>query len=144
MDLWLDGYKAGIPEKKVSIYNRGALISLCLDVMLIGKGSSIEAVMKEMWLKFGQLSKGYTLDDFENIISQHVTDAALIREFFNSYIYGVKDILPSLVEHLGFVEILLETGPRENEMESDFGLLINPENTLSKIHPECPPTNCYL
>ena len=138
VDLWLDGYKAGIPEKKVSIYNRGALISLCLDVVLIGKGSSLEAVMKEMWLKFGQLTQGYTLDDFENIISQQVNDAALIREFFNSYIYGVKDVLPSLVEHLGCVGILLETGSRENEMESHFGLLINPENTLSKIHPECP------
>lgn len=138
MDLWLDGYKLGVPEKKVSIYNRGALISLCLDLMLIGKGSSLEIVMREMWVTFGQIEQGYTLEDFEGIISKEANDSALIEEFFYSFVYGVEDIFPILTEQLGLLGIQLESSPRENEMESSYGLLVDSEKKLTKIHPECP------
>ena len=58
-DLWLDGYKIGIPDKKVSIYNRGALISLCLDLLLIKAESSLSQVMKDMWLQFGKKESSF-------------------------------------------------------------------------------------
>lgn len=138
MDLWLDGYKVGIPEKKVSIYNRGALISLCLDLILIGKGSSLEVTMREMWARFGQLGQGYTLEDFEGIISKQVNETDWIRDFFRSYVYGVNDILPSLIEQLELVGIRLESSPRENELESYYGLLLDSGKKLTKIHPEAP------
>lgn len=53
-DLWLDGYKPGIPNRKVSIYNRGALIALCLDLLLLDHESSLSQVMAIMWVNFGQ------------------------------------------------------------------------------------------
>jgi len=33
-DLWLDGYKPGVPDRKVSIYVKGALTALLLDLQL--------------------------------------------------------------------------------------------------------------
>ena len=33
-DTWLDGYVAGSPNRKVSIYNEGALLSFCLTLRL--------------------------------------------------------------------------------------------------------------
>jgi predicted metalloprotease with PDZ domain len=138
LDLWLDGYKAGIPEKKVSIYNRGALISLCLDLILLNEGSSLEAVMREMWNKFGQLTQGYTLEDFKQIICKKVKDGFYVEEFFNSFIYGTSDLLPPLIDLLNSIGIRLESVPRQNNLESIFGMLITSENTLAKIHPACP------
>ena len=138
MDLWLDGYKVGIPEKKVSIYNRGALIGLCLDLILIGKGSSLEAAMRKMWVKFGELNQGYTLEDFESIIGKLVNETTWIRNFFDSYILGVSDILPILIEQLGLLGIRLESSPRENELESNYGLMLDSEKKVTKIHPEAP------
>ena len=55
-----------------------------------------------------------------------------------SFVYGVKDLLPKLTDLLKSVGIRLISSPRENELESYFGLLMNTENTLSKIHPACP------
>jgi len=34
LDLWLDGYKAGIPDDKVNIYTEGCLLALILDFKL--------------------------------------------------------------------------------------------------------------
>jgi predicted metalloprotease with PDZ domain len=31
-DLWLDGYEKGIPNRKVSVYHKGALVALVLDL----------------------------------------------------------------------------------------------------------------
>uniref|UniRef100_UPI0035934720 M61 family metallopeptidase n=1 Tax=Aquiflexum sp. TaxID=1872584 RepID=UPI0035934720 len=59
-DLWLDGYKTGIPDKKVSIYTHGALISLCLDLMLLDEKTSLQEVMKDMWQRFGRNQIGYS------------------------------------------------------------------------------------
>ena len=33
-DLWLDGYVAGIPNRKVSIYAEGALAAFILDIKM--------------------------------------------------------------------------------------------------------------
>jgi predicted metalloprotease with PDZ domain len=35
VDTWLDGYTPGVPWRKVSIYNEGALLSMILDIELI-------------------------------------------------------------------------------------------------------------
>nr|MBI1228616.1 M61 family peptidase [Cytophagales bacterium] len=138
VDLWLDGYKVGIPEKKVSIYNRGALIALCLDLTLNGQGSSLEAVMNEMWIRFGKRNEGYALEDFEALIERFVEDTAEIDGFFSAFVYGVEDILPELTGRLASVGIRLESKPRENELESHYGIILTPENTIAKVNPFCP------
>lgn len=33
-DLWLDGYEKGIPKRKVSVYHKGALVALILDITI--------------------------------------------------------------------------------------------------------------
>src|SRR5690606_8828244 len=87
LDLWLDGYKPGIPDRKVSIYNRGALIALCLDLMLLDRKSSLSQVMQIMWMTFGQTEIGYQLEDFQSIISREYNDLDAIEDFFKRFIY---------------------------------------------------------
>ena len=137
-DLWLDGYKTGIPEKKVSIYNRGALISLCLDLMLIDQGSSLHEVMKTMWERFGINEKGYSLSHYKQAIIDHHNDRSEIIEFFDQYIQGRKDIFPLLKKLLASINIRIESAPHPGLLDTNWGIKTAPDGTILKIHPQCP------
>ena len=60
-DNWLDGYKIGAPDRKVSIYPDGALCMLMIDLEIIhntnGK-SSLHTVMKDLYNNFRIKRKG--------------------------------------------------------------------------------------
>ena len=134
-DLWLDGYKPGIPNKKVNIYNRGALISLCLDLILLDHNSSLQEVMKTMWLEFGKKEVGYTLEDYEALIAKALGKPGFIKLLFQDFIYGKKDLLPLLKEQLAGIGIeVIED--RKNDIESDFGVILNDGTLVQSIHPE--------
>jgi predicted metalloprotease with PDZ domain len=56
IDLWLDGYGAALPGKRVSIYFKGALIALGLDLFIRKKFNhtkSLRDVMLLMQLRYG-------------------------------------------------------------------------------------------
>lgn len=67
-DLWLDGYEAGIPDRKVSIYTAGALAAWTLDWLIRlqwkNKRSLID-VMQLMWKRHGINQTGYTYEDYK-------------------------------------------------------------------------------
>lgn len=135
-DLWLDGYKVGIPDKKVSIYNRGALISLCLDLLLIRSGASLSQVMKVMWLQFGEKEIGYELADYKNIISSYIQDKSLIEEFFDKYIFGKDDLKPILKTLLAEFGVQVdEEFDDNNPLLHQYGVRIL-EGNIKQIHPE--------
>ncbi|WP_215225197.1 M61 family metallopeptidase [Echinicola shivajiensis] len=135
-DLWLDGYKLGLPDKKVSIYNRGALISLCLDLMLLDEGSSLHKVMKDMWINFGKNHKGYDLNDYKKTISDHHSTPQIVENFFDNYIIGKKDIFPILKEQLASINIKITSKVNSDAYMSQFGIKIQSDGTITKIHPK--------
>jgi len=120
-DLWLDGYKAGIPEKKVSIYNRGALISLCLDQILTSSESTLEKVMKDMWIKFGKAEIGYCLKDFEELVILHSKDKVLMKSFFQNFVYGEIEILENF---------------ENNDLLHLFGIRKEESGIIIQLHPD--------
>ena len=136
-DLWLDGYKPGIPNRKVSIYNRGALISLCLDLMLIRSGSSLSQVMKAMWDNFGQKGIGYELKDFQWLIAEGLKDNAAAEKFFTQFVYGTEHLLPVLQDCLETVGIVLDE-ERQDGLATDYGLILDGEAKVKSVHPESP------
>ena len=136
-DLWLDGYKAGIPDKKVSIYNRGAIISLCIDLILLQKGSSLTKVMKLMWERFGKTQIGYTMADFQTMIAEAHGEAKVIQDFFESYVFGVADILPLLKQNLEAVGIQIETVyPEKSTLLNNFGIRVAENGLITQVHPD--------
>ncbi|MBS9523765.1 M61 family metallopeptidase [Litoribacter alkaliphilus] len=139
-DLWLDGYKAGIPDRKVSIYNRGALISLTLDLMLLDQQSSLQEVMNNMWQKYGDLQKGYLLEDYQQIIAGHLGEKET-EQFFSKYIKGTQDIREVLFAQLGTLGLEVKAVPRANRLEAAFGIITNEEGIITKIHPHGPNTD---
>lgn len=136
-DLWLDGYKPGIPNRKVSIYNRGALLSLCLDLMLLEKGSSLSQVMKAMWDNFGQKGRGYELKDFQRLIANGLKDNAAAEAFFTKFVYGTDHLLPVLKDCLETAGIALDE-ERQDDLATDYGLILDGEAKVTSVHPESP------
>jgi predicted metalloprotease with PDZ domain len=135
-DLWLDGYKPGIPDKKVSIYNRGALLALCLDLMLLDSGSSLSSVMKFMWEKFGKTGSTYHLEDFKNIIAVSLKDKQKTDEFFNLHVYGHMDFSPLLFRLLESIGVgVTETYSGENLLHGR-GIRTDEKGKITQIHPE--------
>ena len=99
MDLWLDGYGASLPNKRVSIYYKGAVVSLALDLKLQARnGKSLRDVMLAMNAEFGQLKKGYTKDDFIRICEEIYGDS--LQDFFRDYVERSTDITTDLQETL--------------------------------------------
>ncbi len=134
LDLWLDGYNIGIPDKKVSIYNRGALISLCLDLMLLNQKSSLQHIMTEMWFDYAKKGIGYSLSDFESKIISKFSKDYIIKLFFSSFVYGHKDILPTLQELLFDIGIGMEETFTGSRMAHHFGIQTDETGTVTRIH----------
>jgi predicted metalloprotease with PDZ domain len=101
IDLWVDGYTEGIPNKKVSIYNKGALVALVLDLLIRDKfehTKSIYDCMKYLWENFGKKDIGYSIADFKLVAEKIFEDTLEI--YFKMYIYGNEPLEPFLNELL--------------------------------------------
>ncbi|MFN8344903.1 MAG: M61 family peptidase [Spirosomataceae bacterium] len=72
-DLWLDGYEKGIPQRKVSVYHKGALAALILDLTIRKIHShqySLDDVMRLLWERFGIPFVGYSFEDYQAIVEE--------------------------------------------------------------------------
>lgn len=134
-DLWIDGYSAGIPDKKVSIYTHGALIAFCLDMMLLEEKSSLHQVMKILWNCFGKVQVGYTMDEIWEVVLSQTESPELFNKFHQNFIAGNEDIFP-IAENL-FHSIGFELGfqAKENDLASSYGIIMLEDGKISKVHP---------
>ena len=121
-DLWLDGYSAGIPNRKVSIYVKGSLVALMLD-LTIRKNSrnkfSLDDVMRELWNDFGATGKGYAEIDVQHIAEKFAGTS--LADFFSKFIYGtfpIEENFSSLLHNVGYS---LAEKKNESLAESKFG-----------------------
>ena len=142
MDLWLDGYKPGVPDRKVSVYHKGALAALLLDLtirQLSGHGRSLDDVMRRLYEEFGKTGIGYTEADYERI----VTDVAGrdMRAYFSKFIYGTEPLAEPLSRALRFVgcRLLVAENPSASEGTFGFRTIVKNERTeVTTIWPGSP------
>ena len=112
-DTWLDGYSAGAPNRKVSIYTEGALLSFVTDIKIRTNSNnklSLHDVMRRMYEDFAKKDKGYTEADFEKIVTELAGED--LRSYFASYYYGTHSFEPILTK--AFEQIGLEIKMKEN------------------------------
>ena len=103
-DLWLDGYDKGVPDRKVSVYHKGAVVALILDLhirRLTNHARSLNDVMRLMWQRFGKPFVGYTLDDYR-AITESVAGESL-DWYYNLCIFGNQPLESKLNEYLAWV-----------------------------------------
>ncbi|WP_114784992.1 M61 family metallopeptidase [Botryobacter ruber] len=140
-DLWLDGYKPGIPDRKVSIYVKGALTALLLDLQLrkaTGNRASLDQVMLRLWEEFGKTGTGYTAADYERLVSE--TAGTSFDNYFSNYINGTAPLEAALDEALYYVGCTLKETENPLLYESRFGfkILDNAGIKVSAIAPDSP------
>lgn len=94
LDLWMDGYKSGVPQRKVSVYHKGALVAMLLDEMIreVSQGkASLDQVMQEMWTRFGVTEIGYRYEDYQAIVQQIIGEASA-QAYFDRFIAGTDPL----------------------------------------------------
>lgn len=143
LDLWLDGYTTmGAPDRKVSIYVKGSLVALMLDLTIrknSGNRCSLDDVMRHLWKEFAQLGEGYTSQDIQEIASSLA--GTNLDSFFNDYVYGTKPIEDALDQLLQYIGFRLQAEESTSISESRFGFrTVQKEgiSTISGIAPSSP------
>ena len=138
-DTWLDGYVAGAPNRKVSIYNEGALLAFALDCKIrtnTKSKSSLHAVMKEMYEEFAKKKVGYTARDFQGTLEKYADEN--LSDFFENYYKGVHSFEPVLTAALEDLGLEIEMKPNPNQAINILGIktIVEKENTIVKnIYP---------
>ncbi|MFC5271133.1 M61 family metallopeptidase [Adhaeribacter terreus] len=141
-DMWLDGYKPGIPDRKVSIYHKGALAALILDLELrrvTNNQYSLDDVMRHLWNEFGKRGIGYTEQDYISIVDQ--IGGISFEKYFKDIIYGTVSLESPLDNALRFVgcELREEQNPVSYERKFGFRAVMKKEwPNVSAIMPDAP------
>ena len=103
-DLWLDGYDKGVPDRKVSVYHKGAIAALILDLhirRLTNHARSLDDVMRMMWETYGKPFVGYTLTDYR-AVTETVAGESL-DWYYDLCIFGNQPLEDKLNEYLAWV-----------------------------------------
>ena len=134
MDLWIDGYKPGAPDRKVSIYHKGCLAALLLDLeirRLSDHQRSLDDVLRALWQEFGLTGRGYSEADYRRVV-EAVADTPL-DWYFNEVIEGLTPLEKLLDRALGTVgcRLLIEENP--SVAEGRFGFRLNTQAALPDV-----------
>tara|TARA_B100001540_G_C15780099_1_gene630601 strand:+ start:155 stop:1855 length:1701 start_codon:yes stop_codon:yes gene_type:complete len=147
-DNWLDGYKLGAPNRKVSIYPDAALCMLMIDLEILknSKGKySLNTVMKEMYNQFAIKKIGYSEKDFKNICIEY--GGAEVSKIFKKHIYGTQDYIPSLKKSLAHIGLKMKNKKNPNLLAQYFGMIAVKENNkiiIKKIEPNSIADKCAI
>lgn len=104
-DTWLDGYVAGAPNRKVSIYNEGAILSLVLDAKIrtnSNNKASLHDVMRDLYETYAKNALPYTEENFQAMVEKYAEED--LSEFFKKYYFGTQpfeSIVTEALEQLG-------------------------------------------
>ncbi len=104
-DTWLDGYEAGAPNRKVSIYTEGCLLAFVTDIEIRRANDDkfgLDEVMKYLYFNFALEGKGVSEKDYQAAI-ENIAGCSF-QWLFDDYINGSKpfeSIITNALEHIG-------------------------------------------
>jgi predicted metalloprotease with PDZ domain len=142
MDLWLDGYKPGVPDRKVSVYHKGALTALLLDLTirnLHGHARSLDDVMRRLYDDFGKTGVGYTDEDYAHIVAE--VAGRKMQVYFDKFINGTAPLQEPLDKALHAVGCQLVAYENASASEGTFGfrtVVKNERTEVTYIWPNSP------
>ncbi len=128
-DTWLDGYVPGAPQRKVSIYTEGCLISFMLDVMIIVNSEgehSLDNVMTELYTEYYLKGKGVSENDYKQTLEKYTQTS--LDTFYQDYVNGKCDFLPLLSESLILIGLELKLKPTGKASQDVLGIKTIPQN----------------
>ncbi|MBC7921387.1 MAG: M61 family metallopeptidase [Ferruginibacter sp.] len=141
-DLWLDGYQPGVPDRKVSIYHKGAVVALILDLEIrqqTGHVRSLDDVMRGMWQNFGQPQVGYTLEDYRAAVEgatghfpPGIAPQNTVQAYFDECITGNAPLENRLNRALNFVGLEWKANESEMTLQLQENYTVAQRENLSK------------
>lgn len=141
-DTWLDGYESGVPQRKVSIYNEGALLALLAD-LIIRKHSkekySLGNVMRSLYDDFALQNKGYTRNNYKELLEKYA--GVSFSVYFDNLVEGTTGYFPFLEEYFDYIGLQIVELPSEKLTEKLFGLKTKTESgkvLVTAIHMDSP------
>jgi predicted metalloprotease with PDZ domain len=126
LKTWVDYYQRyeNTPNQSVSYYNKGHLVSLCLDLEIRHRTEgrhSLDTVLRHLWTEFGRVGKGLGEDELLPVMNS-VTGTDL-TEFFGHYVAGTREIdFEAFLRYAGLTLHAKEKGP-EPDPDGEPGYL---------------------
>ena len=121
-DTWLDGYLAGAPGRKVSIYTEGCLLAFVTDVMVRRATTNkfgLDDVMRRLYFNFALKGKGVSEADYKSTLEN--VSGIPFDEFFSDYVNGNKPYESIIVESLDYLGLELNHTPVESYSAGRLG-----------------------
>ena len=108
-DAWIKYYR---PDENsgnagTSYYNKGALVALTLDLLLRKRGSSLDALVQQLYVQAKQ-GQSVSRDTLPLLCAELTGDA--MPDFFANYVYGLEPL--PLIELLGEFGLLVKLDNR--------------------------------
>ncbi|MCV9388851.1 M61 family metallopeptidase [Reichenbachiella ulvae] len=137
-NLWVNGYKKNPPSKEVSIYVKGALASLILDIH-IRKTTQFKHSLLDLMIKMYERHRydegGYTKEDIYRLFDEIGGKSTL--ELAKRLYETTEDLQPLLESAFDQVGCLLTFKNHSSNLSSATGLLLEGA-TILEIAPESP------
>lgn len=138
-DLWVNGYQNLYPSKKASIYVKGALCTLIIDLTIrkISQNQqSLVEVMKQMHSLYTWDQGGYSMEDVYELLHRYDQndDMSLLLPILYE---STDDLTPFLTQSLDYVGLELLSTQHINPITSSLGLKIN-KRKIIEIAPHSP------
>jgi predicted metalloprotease with PDZ domain len=122
-DTWLDGYVPGAPNRKVSIYTEGCLLSFVLDVFIIQNSDckyALDDVMKHLYEDFYLKNKGVSEQDYTDTITSFAGKS--VNDIFEKYVHHVTDYTELLQNAFNTIGLTMESKASDKISQSKLGV----------------------
>ncbi len=134
-ETWLDGYVPGVPNRKTSIYDEGAMIALLLDLQIRkqSKGKlSLDDLFRRLYTDFSlPRGTGYRETDLCMLAHEMGGDAAV--DIIQQLAGKATDYTARLQEMLSEVGCYIARTPSKNLQEKHFGLRTVQDGGVTKV-----------
>ena len=115
-DTWLDGYVAGVPGRKGSIYVEGAVLAFLCDVrimQLTGSAASLQTAMRLLWEQFGEPRIGLTETDYWSVLNEVAGAPDALDDLRRDFADGTSDSWDALVAAMEWQGLKLSKEQRD-------------------------------
>lgn len=125
-DTWLDGYVAGVPARKVSIYVEGMLAAMLADLTIIKNSNgkfSLDNVMHDLYHLYYKNNKGYNENDYKLLLEKYGQES--FERYFETVIWGKNKIIAELQNILPYFDCSIDNNKLTKSINSENNSLFN-------------------
>ena len=139
-DTWLDGYVAGAPGRKVSIYTEGCLLAFVTDVRILRATNNrygLDEVMKRLYYNFALEGKGVSEQDYKDMLEN--ISGISFDDLFKDYVHGTRPYESILVDCLEYLGLSMEHKPSPSYSTGKLGFkAVKSTSKVLSIYPGSP------